>query len=59
MMVNKKNIIDFQKKKDKLIEREKTKKAITDPDLYDKHLVESEVARLRNEFGLDKKEEKE
>ena len=59
MMVNKKNVIDFQKKKDKLIEREKTKKAITDPDLYDKYLVESEVARLRNEFGLDKKEEKE
>lgn len=59
MMVNKKNVIDFQKKKDKLIEREKTKKAITDPDLYDKYLVESEVARLRNEFGLDKKEGKE
>lgn len=59
MMVNKKNVIDFQKKKDKLIEREKTKKAIIDPDLYDKHLVESEVARLRNEFGLDKKEGKE
>ena len=59
MVVKKTNIINFQEiKKDKLLEREKTKKALTDPDLYDKHLIDSEVARLRSEFGLDKKEGK-
>lgn len=58
-MVKKTNIINFQDFKEKaLSDREKTKKTLTDPDLYDKQLIENEIARLRSEFGLNKKEKK-
>lgn len=58
-MAKKAEIINFHEiKKEKLLEREKTKKLLTDPKLYDEYLIESEIARLRSEFGLDKKEEK-
>ena len=58
-MAKKAEIINFQEiRKDKLLEREKTKKLLTDPKVYDEYLIDSEVARLRSEFGLDKKEEK-
>ncbi len=58
-MTRKAEIINFQKvKKDKLLEREKTKRLLTDPKLYDEYLIDSEINRLRREFGLDKKEEK-
>lgn len=58
-MVKKADIINFQQiKNDKIIQKEKIKKALTEPDLYDKHLIDSEITRLRSEFGLNKKEEK-
>lgn len=58
-MAKKAEIINFHEiKKEKLLEREKTKKLLTDPKLYDEYLIQSEIARLRSEFGLDKKEEK-
>lgn len=53
------NIIDFNEvKKQRFLRKEKTKKTLNTPDFYDKHLIDSEIDRLRSEFGLDKKEEK-
>lgn len=57
-MANKPKIINFEdKKRDKLLMREKRKKLIAEPKLYDDSILDSEVARLRIEFGLDHKEE--
>lgn len=58
-MGNNPHIIDFQElKKRKTSEKEREKKELTEPNLYDEDWIESEITQLRSEFGLNKEEKK-
>lgn len=57
-VLKKNNVINLKEKKDEFLEREKTKKMMTDSYIYEEEIINNEIARLRKEFGLNKKGEK-